>query len=96
MDRTDITLGSHMNEDRQMTIHFNNGTKMELAFPAQIKGSPTAVLEGIKRALESDKLVIEADGKVLVVPWASVKHIEVSPAPAALPFGAIKGARARQ
>jgi hypothetical protein len=55
-----------MNEDRQLTIHFNNGTKIDLTFPIQIKNSAAAVLESIKKALESDKLVIEADGKLVI------------------------------
>jgi len=76
-----------------MTIHFNNGTKMEVSFPTQIKNSAAAVLEGMKRAMESDKLAIEAEAKLVIVPWASVQHIEVTPPPAALPFGVIKGAR---
>ena len=82
-----------MNDDRKMTIHFNNGTTMEVSFPTQIKNSPAAVLEGIKRAMESDKLAMEADGRLIVVPWASVRHVEISPVPVALPFGVIKGAR---
>jgi hypothetical protein len=85
-----------MNEDRQMTIHFNNGNKMEVSFPTQIKNSPAAVLEGIKRAMESDKLAIEAEGRLIVIPWVSVNHVEITPVPAALPFGAIKGARVSQ
>ena len=76
-----------------MTIHFNNGTKMEVSYPTQIKSSSAAVLEGVKRAMESDKLVLEAEGRLIVIPWASVKHVEVSPVPAALPFGVIKGAK---
>ena len=34
-----------MNEDRQLTIHFLTGTKMDVTFPTQIKNSPAAVLE---------------------------------------------------
>lgn len=82
-----------MNDDKQLIIHFNNGTKMDVAFPTQIKNSPAAVLEGIKRAMESDKLAFEAEGRLMVVPWASVRYVEIAPAPAALPFGVIKGAR---
>jgi hypothetical protein len=82
-----------MNEDRHMVIHFNNGSKMELSFPAQIKNSTAALMEGLKKIMETDKLVIEAEGRLLVIPWASVKQIEVTPVPPALPFGAIKGAR---
>jgi len=82
-----------MNEERRVTIHFNNGTQMEVTFPIQIKNSTGALMEAMKRLLESDKLAIEADGRLVVIPWASVQHVEATPVPSALPFGAIKGAR---
>lgn len=82
-----------MNDDKQMTIHFNNGRKLELSFPAQIKNSPGAMLEGLKKIMETDKLAIEAEGRLIVIPWASLKQLEVSPLPPSLPFGVIKGAR---
>ncbi len=85
-----------MNEDRQLTIQFNNGTKMDVTFPTQIKNSTAAVMEAMKRMMESDKLVIEAEGRLVVIPWTSVKHVEVTPVPPAVPFGAIKGARISQ
>ena len=84
---------NHMNEDRQLTVHFNNGTKMDMTFAARLKNSTTAVLEAVKKALESDKLVIEAEGKLFVIPWSNIKQVELTPAPAAVPFGAIQGAR---
>lgn len=82
-----------MNDDRKMVIHYNNGTKLELSFPVQIRNSTAAVMEGMKKIMESDKLVIEAEGRLIVIPWASVKHVEVSPAPPALPFSTIKNAK---
>ena len=82
-----------MNEDRQLTIHFNNGSTMKVSFAAMVKNSPSAVLEGIKRAMESDKLVLEADNRLVVIPWVSIKCVELTPVPAALPFGAIKDAK---
>jgi hypothetical protein len=82
-----------MNDDKQLTIHFNNGTTMEVSFPAQIKNSTAAVLESMKKVLETDKLALEADGRLVVIPWSSVKFLEMTPVPAALPFGAIKGAK---
>lgn len=83
-----------MNDDKQMTIHFNNGTKMEVTFPTQIKNSPGALVEGVKRILESDKLTIQTDLQTIIIPWSSVAYVE-APAMvgAALPFGVIKGAR---
>ncbi len=83
-----------MSDDRIVTIHVNNGTKMEVAFPTQIKNSPGALLEGVKRLLESDKLVFQTDDQLIIVPWSSVKFLEAASVPAAaLPFGTIKGAR---
>lgn len=83
-----------MNDEKQLTIHFNNGTKMHVSFPTQVKNSPGAVLEGIKRILESDKLVIQTDEQVIVIPWSSVRFLETASVPATvLPFGALKGAR---
>jgi hypothetical protein len=84
-----------MNDDKQLTIHFNNGQKLELSFPTQIKNSPGAVLEGMKKNMEADKLAIEAEGRLIVIPWASVQQLEFSPVPppASLPFGVIKNAK---
>lgn len=82
-----------MNEDKHVIIHFNNGSKMELSIPLQVKNSTAVVLEGIKKVMETDKLIIEAEGRLYVIPWSSVKLVELSSLPAALPFGAIKGAK---
>lgn len=83
-----------MNDDKHLIIHFNNGTRMEVSFPTQIKNSLAAVMEAIKRILESDKLVIQTEEQLIIIPWSSVKYLEAASMPgAALPFGAIKGAR---
>jgi hypothetical protein len=82
-----------MSDDKQLTIHFNNGTTMQVSFPAQAKNSLATIVEGIKRILESDKLVIQTDERVIVVPWSSVKYLEAASVPAnVLPFGAFVGA----
>ncbi len=86
-----------MNDEKQMTIHFNNGTNMQVTFPTQIKSSTGALVEGAKRILESDKLTLQTDLQTIIIPWSSVKYVEVSAVlGAALPFGAIKGARITQ
>jgi hypothetical protein len=84
----------NMNDDKELTIHFNNGTKMEVSFPTQIKNSTGALVEISKRILEGDKLTIQMEGQVIIIPWSSIKYIEASALPAAaLPIGAIRGAR---
>src|SRR5262249_12024766 len=82
-----------MTDEKKLTIHFNNGTQMDVAFPTQIKNSLGALVETAKRILESDKLVIHTAQQVIIVPWYSVKYVEASGLPpAALPLGAIKAA----
>jgi hypothetical protein len=83
-----------MNQDKHLIIHFNNGTKMEVSFPTQIKNSTGALVEISKRLLDADKLVIQAEDRVLIIPWSSIKHLDVSGVPsAALPIESVKGAR---
>jgi hypothetical protein len=81
-----------MSDERKLSIHFNNGTQMEVSFPKQLKHGGTAVLDAFRRLMESDKLTIEADGRLLVIPWNSVKYLELNPVPSSLPFEVIKGA----
>ncbi len=81
-----------MNDDRKMVVHFNNGAKLEFSFPTQIRNSNAAVLEGMKKVMDSDKLAIEVEGRLIVIPWISIQQVEVSPAPPAVPFGVIKNA----
>ena len=87
-----------MNDDKKLVVHFNNGTKLELSFPAQIRNSAAAALEGIKTIMQTDKLAIEAEGRLIIIPWSSVKQLEVSPVPPppSLPFGVIKNAKVVQ
>jgi hypothetical protein len=82
-----------MSTDRQLVIHFNNGQQLQLTFPEQVRNSTAAVLEGLKKNMEADKFAIEAEGRLIVIPWSSVQRMEVTPAPAALPFATIKNAK---
>ena len=77
-----------MNDDKQLVIHFNNGKKIEFTFSTQIKNSPAAVLEGLKKTMEMDKLAIVAEGRLIVIPWSSIQQVEVAPVPAAIPAAA--------
>jgi hypothetical protein len=83
-----------MSDERHVIIHFNNGSKLEVMFPIQIKNSVGALVEVSKRMLEADKLVIQTEDKTFIIPWSSVQWVEaVGMPPAALPLGAVKGAR---
>ena len=82
-----------MNEERQIIIHFNNGETLKVTLPIQIKNSVAALMEVMKRLLESEKLVISTEDKTIIVPWSSVKHLETQPPVEGLPLGSIQKAR---
>ena len=82
-----------MNDEKHLTVYFNNGRKMELAFPTQIRDSGAGLLEAFKRIMEADKLAVQTEDRLIVIPWASVQHLELNPPPATTPFGTILKAR---
>ena len=56
-----------------------------------------ALVQISKRILEGDKLTIETEGRIVIIPWSGIKYLEATAIPAAaLPIGAIKGARISQ
>ena len=79
-------------QKRGMIIHFTDGTKKVLEFPQQVADSDATAAARIKDALEARHLVIEAEGALIVIPFESVKYLQVYPAPKKLPSGVIRGA----
>jgi hypothetical protein len=74
------------------TIFFMDGSKMVLSWPRQAN-DPTMAATQVKSALENDKLTVEVDGSLIVIPMRNVKYIQVSPAPEKLPGGVVRGAQ---
>ena len=73
--------------ERILTLHFNDGSKMSLAFEEQ--GANTAARKlKIEKLMASKHLVVEAEGQVLVFPIANIKYMALS-----LPAATAKGAR---
>jgi len=91
-----------MPQDRALTVHFNDGSKLGFEFPEQ---GPNAAAKQLKIAdlLAGKHLVIEAEGSLMVIPVTSIKYLTLS-APDAkrksegkegLPRHTILGARIR-
>lgn len=76
-----------------LTVFFLDGTKTTLRYPRQSGTDAATILASVRRALDADKLVLEADGDLLVIPLKSVKYVRVSPAPPHLPSGILREAR---
>ena len=76
-----------------MTVFFMDGTKAVFRYPKQSGLDAATISATVKRAIDAEKLVLEVDGDLLVIPVRSIKYIQVSPAPAHLPAGVFRQAK---
>ena len=79
-------------QKRSMIIHFNDGSKKLIAFPAPVPDTDANLAARLKEALDARHLVLEADGALVVIPVESIKYLQSFPAPTKLPAYAIRGA----
>ncbi|HEX4987039.1 MAG TPA: hypothetical protein VFV71_13335 [Burkholderiales bacterium] len=77
--------------DRGLTIHFMDGTKMSLNFPKQAENEAAVNLK-LNEVLNARHMLVEVDGGVLLIPFENVKYIQASPGPVSLPKYAIRAA----
>lgn len=75
-----------------MTVFFLDGSRATFNYPSQAGADQAAVVANVKKAIESERLVLEVDGDLIVIPIRSVKYVQVSPAPRHLPSGILRGA----
>lgn len=73
-------------------IHFMDGTKVSLKWPRQAGADPSTIAGRIKQALESDRIMAEIGGSLLVIPVRNIKYIQITPSPEKLPAGVLLGA----
>jgi hypothetical protein len=78
-----------------MTVFFLDGTSASFAYPRQSGTDQAAIIANVKKAIDSERLVLEVDGDLIVIPIRSVKYVQVSPAPPHLPSGILRRARLR-
>lgn len=76
-----------------LTVHFIDGTRVSVRYP-RLSGTDSATISAaVKRALDADKVIIEVDGDLLIIPMKNVKYFHLTPAPEHLPQGVIRGGR---
>ena len=78
-------------QKRTMIIHFNDGSKKLLEFPAPVADGDANLAARLKEALDARHLVLEAGGAMIVIPVESIKYLQIFPAPTTLPAYAIRG-----
>ena len=88
-----------MANDRWMTIHFNDGTKLKFDFPEQAK-HPLAKQTKLAEFLAGRSVIVQAEDQVFVFPATSIKYLTFSaagmkPLGDAMPKQAIVQARLR-
>ena len=76
---------------RGLTIHFCDGSKLNIEFPAQTPNEMAALLK-LEEVLKERQIIVTVDGAVLIIPFDNIKYIQGFPAPSKLPRYAILGA----
>jgi hypothetical protein len=71
--------------DRYMSIRFMDGDNLKIRFPALMEEGDMTLGQAIKEITEWDNLVFTLEGKLLLIPLANVRAIEIYPAPKNLP-----------
>lgn len=80
-----------MEASRFLTIHYTDATNETFIFPKQAIDH-FDLMKKLHKAMTIDRIVIEADGRLHIIPLFAVKRLEFSPVPDKLPDGVIKGA----
>ena len=81
-----------MPDKRGVTIHFNDGSKLSVDFPAQSANEAAAALK-LDDVLKKRYILMEAEGTLLMIPFENVRYVQLYPAPRSIPDHTyIKGA----
>jgi hypothetical protein len=78
---TEQTRETPMKEQRGITIHFTDGSKISMDFPKQSPSEIGAMMK-LNDVLEKRHMLFEADSTLLMVPFENVKYVQIYPAPA--------------
>jgi hypothetical protein len=73
-----------------MVVHFTDGSKMTFRYPKILDTSTLATK--VKKALEQDKIVVQTEDSLIVIPVSSIKYLQVTPQPDVLPEGVFRDA----
>jgi len=82
-----------MQRERGVTIHFTDGSRMQMQFPPQAENEYGAILK-LKEVIKDRQLMFEVDGALLLLPFENIKYIQVYPVPTdKLPANIVRGAK---
>jgi hypothetical protein len=81
-----------MTEKASAVIYFMDGTNLVIDYPRQAGNDPGTIATNVRKALDADKLVVEVDGSLLVIPMTNIKYVAITPLPDALPSNVLRNA----
>ncbi len=73
-------------------IHFMDGSSMSFQFDAPLDDT-LSVANQIHNVIDNNIMRLEVDRKLVFIPIANIRTIEIVPAPSKLPPQVLKGAR---
>jgi hypothetical protein len=76
-----------------LLIRFMDGSKITVRYPKQAGSDPATIAANVRKALDTDRILVEVDGNLLFIPLNNVKYFQVMPAPDVLPPNVLRGAR---
>lgn len=79
-------------ENRQVIFCFLNGSTLTIEFPRVAGNDAITSISNLRKALDTERIVIEADGDLMVIPVENLAWFRVHPAPDGLPTGIIRNA----
>ena len=74
---------------RTLIIRYTDGTEQIFTFPNQ-EADPFTLGERVQEMLNARHLLLEVEGRLVVIPYQNVKAIEISPPPEKLPPNVIR------
>ncbi len=83
-----------MAADRWLRIEYLDGTSETFSFPKQAMDDYEQ-MQRLREALTADRIVLESEGMLHIIPLTAVKWIDFAPSPEKLPDQVIKGASPR-
>lgn len=83
-----------MSETRmvQITVYYINGEIQQFQFESETSDQ-SSLASRIQKMLNADKLMLELEDKLVIIPMQNVQRFEISPSPLKTPDTVIKGVR---
>jgi len=78
-----------MSEERTMIVRYTNGSSHKFSFP-QIDQDQFNLVAKLQELLKQNHLILELEGRMVVIPFQNIQMIELSPSPEKLPPTTIK------